>query len=148
LTIKGEVVVERRASAVWHGTLREGKGTMSAPSGVLKDTPYSFVTRFENADGTNPEELIGAAHAGCFSMAFAGKLVAAGLTPERIETEAVMTFEKQEAGFTITRIHLVTRGRVPGASNDVFQQAAESARVTCPVSRLLKTEITVEARLE
>lgn len=140
--------MERKASAVWTGTLREGTGTFSAQSGVLTDIPYTFATRFENAKGTNPEELIGAAHAGCFSMAFSGKLVAAGLKPERISTTATVTLEKTDAGFTVTKIHLDTTARVPGASAEAFQEAAKSAKETCPISRLLKAEITVSARLE
>jgi osmotically inducible protein OsmC len=133
---------------VWTGTLKEGKGTMSAPSGVLKDAPYTFATRFENASGTNPEELIAAAHAACFSMAFSGKLGAAGMTPSRIETTAAITMEKTDAGMTVTSIHLTTRARVPGAQQDAFAKAAEDARATCPISRLLNARITLDARLE
>lgn len=140
--------MERTASAVWHGNLRDGRGTMSAPSGVLRDTPYTFATRFENATGTNPEELIGAAHAGCFSMALSGKLVAAGVTPERIATTATVTLEKTDAGMTVTRIHLDLTARVPGASAEGFAAAVEDARATCPISRLLKATITVSSKLE
>jgi osmotically inducible protein OsmC len=140
--------VERNASAVWEGTLREGKGTMSAPSGVLRDTPYTWSSRFENAVGTNPEELVGAAHAGCFSMALSGKLVAAGLHPERIATNATVTLEKTDAGQTVTRIHLDVRGRVPGATPDAFAAAARAAQETCPISRLLKAQISMSATLE
>lgn len=121
---------------------------MTAPSGVLRETPYTFATRFEDAPGTNPEELVGAAHAGCFSMAFAGKLGAAGMTPERIRTTATVTLEKTDAGQTITRIHLDVRARVPGADGVKFQSAAEDARKTCPISRLLNTSITMSAVLE
>lgn len=140
--------MERKASAVWEGTLREGRGTMSAPSGVLRDTPYTFSSRFESGTGTNPEELLAAAHAGCFSMALSGRLTAAGLTPERIATTATVTLEKLEAGFTITAVHLETRARVPGATDATFREAALAAGETCPVSRLFKARITVDARLE
>lgn len=138
----------RQATAVWTGTLKEGKGVMSAPSGVLHNAAYTFSTRFENAAGTNPEELIAAAHAGCYSMAFSGKLVAQNLTPARIETTAALTMEKTEAGMTVTKIHLTTRAKVPGATPDVFAKAAEDARATCPVSRLLNAKITLDAKLE
>lgn len=140
--------MERKASAVWTGTLREGTGTFSSQSGVLSDIPYTFGSRFENAKGTNPEELIGAAHAGCFSMAFSGRLVAAGLNPQRIETTATVTLEKTDAGFTVTKIHLDTSARVPGASKEAVQEAANAAKETCPISRLLKTEITLSTRVE
>lgn len=141
--------MERTASAEWVGTLREGKGTMSAPSGVLRDTPYTFATRFETAAGTNPEELIGAAHAGCFSMFLSARLAAAGMTPERIRTTATVTLEKTDAGQTITRIHLETRAKAGGDVNkEKFQTAVEESRVGCPVSRVLKTDITVSAALE
>lgn len=139
---------KRQASAVWNGTLREGNGTMSVPSGVLHDAAYTFGTRFESAPGTNPEELIGAAHAGCFSMAFAGKLVAAGHPPERIATTATVTLEKTDAGQTVTAVHLQTKARVPGMSADDFAAQAEVARQTCPISRLLNANITLEAALE
>lgn len=141
--------MERTASAEWVGTLREGKGTMSAPSGVLRDTPYTFSSRFESATGTNPEELIGAAHAGCFSMFLSSRLAAAGMTPERIRTTATVTLEKTDAGQTITRIHLDTRAKAGGDVNkERFQAAVEESKVGCPVSRVLRTEITVSAALE
>ena len=140
--------MERKASAVWNGTLREGTGTMSAPSGVLKDAPYTFATRFENAAGTNPEELIAAAHAGCFSMALSGKLTAAGLAAERIVTTATVTVEKTDAGQTVTGIHLNTVARVPGTSAEAFAIQAESARATCPISRLVNARVTLDATLE
>jgi osmotically inducible protein OsmC len=139
---------KRQASAVWNGTLREGNGTMTVPSGVLHDAAYTFATRFETAPGTNPEELVGAAHAGCFSMALSGKLVAAGHPPERIATTATVTLEKTDAGMTITAVHLQTTARVPGASQEVFAAQAEAARQTCPISRLLNTSITLDATLE
>ena len=140
--------MERKASAVWNGTLKEGNGTMTAPSGVLKDASYTWGQRFAEDPGTNPEELIAAAHAGCFSMAFSGKLVAVGLTPERIETTATVTLEKTDAGMTVTKVHLSTRGRVPGATPQVFAEQAEAARATCPISRLLNAQITLDAALE
>jgi osmotically inducible protein OsmC len=139
---------KRQASAVWNGTLREGNGTMSVPSGVLHDAAYTFGTRFESAPGTNPEELVGAAHAGCFSMALAGKLAAAGHPPERIATTATVTLEKTDAGQTVTAVHLQTKARVPGMSAGDFAAQAELARQTCPISRLLNANITLDAALE
>jgi osmotically inducible protein OsmC len=141
--------MKRKASAVWTGNLKEGKGTVSTDSGVLKDTQYSFSTRFENGIGTNPEELIGAAHAGCFAMAFSAQLGNAGLTPERVQTQATVTFEKVEAGFTVTGIHLDLVARVPGATKEAFEKAANAAKEGCPISRALKAvPITLDARLE
>jgi osmotically inducible protein OsmC len=142
--------VERQASAVWNGTLKEGNGTMSAPSGVLKDARYTWGQRFADDPGTNPEELIAAAHAGCFSMAFSGKLTTAGFPPERIATTATVTLEKTDAGMSITKIHLSTRARVPNVTQAVFDEQAESARGGCPVSRLLApaATITMDATLE
>lgn len=140
--------MKRNGSAVWNGGLKDGKGIMSTESGVLKNTQYSFSTRFEDGIGTNPEELIAAAHAGCFSMAFAGQLGNAGMKPESIATTAHLTMEKTEAGFTTTAIHLEVSARVPGADPQAFQTAANNAKAGCPVSRLLKTNITMEARLE
>lgn len=120
---------------------------MSAPSGVLQNARYSFPTRFENAAGTNPEELVAAAHAGCFSMALSGALVKAGLTPESIETQATVTLEKLEVGFTITRVHLDTRAKVPGATKEQLDAAAAGAKAGCPISRLLNATITMSASL-
>jgi len=140
--------MKRNGSAVWNGGLKDGKGTMATDSGVLKDTQYSFSTRFEDGIGTNPEELIGAAHAGCFSMALSGQLGAAGMNPESIKTKAGVTLEKTDAGFTVTRVHLDVVAKVPGAKEDAFQTAAENAKKGCPISRLLNAEITMEARLE
>ena len=137
----------RKASAVWTGSLKEGKGTISTDSGVLSKTQYSFSTRFENGAGTNPEELIAAAHAGCFTMALSGQLGNAGMTPESLETTAAVTLEKLEAGFTITKIHLDVTARIPGADKAAFEKAAENAKAGCPISRLLKAEITMTARL-
>lgn len=140
--------MERQASAVWNGTLKEGNGTMTAPSGVLKDANYTWGQRFAEDPGTNPEELIAAAHAACFSMAFAGKLTTAGSPPERITTTATVTLEKTDAGMTVTKSHLTTRARVPGVSPEVFAEQAESARAGCPISRLLNAQITLDAALE
>ncbi len=137
----------RKASAVWNGSLKEGKGTISTDSGVLSKTPYSFSTRFENGAGTNPEELIAAAHAGCFTMALSAQLGNAGITPESLETTAAVTLEKLEAGFTITKVHLDVSARIPGADKAAFEKAAENAKAGCPISRLLKVEITMTARL-
>jgi lipoyl-dependent peroxiredoxin len=140
--------MQRKASAVWKGGLKDGKGTISATSGVLSNTPYSFGTRFENTPGTNPEELIAAAHAGCFSMALSAQLGNAGFTPETINTTATLTLEKLESGFTITTVHLDVVGRVPKADNAAFQQAAENAKSGCPVSKVLNAKITMSAKLE
>jgi osmotically inducible protein OsmC len=137
----------RKASAVWKGSLKEGKGTISSDSGVLSNTPYSFSTRFEDAKGTNPEELIAAAHAGCFTMALSAQLSGAGITPESLETTASLTLEKLDAGWTITKIHLDVTGRIPGNDAAAFEKAAKAAEVGCPVSRVLKAEITMTARL-
>jgi len=139
--------MKRNASAHWAGDLKTGKGTISTESGVLSKTQYSFSTRFENGVGTNPEELIAAAHAGCFSMAFSGQLGAAGLTAESIDTTATVTFEKLEAGFTVTESHLVMKAKVPGATKEAFDTAAGNAKAGCPISRLLNTKITLDAQL-
>ena len=138
----------RKAKAVWNGTGRAGSGNLSTDSGVLAETPYSFKTRFENEKGTNPEELIAAAHAGCFSMALSGQLGAANLTASSIETNATLTMEKLDSGWTITTVHLDVVGRVPGADDAAFQKAAENAKSGCPVSKLLKANITMTAKLE
>ena len=140
--------MKRKASAVWNGGLKDGRGTISTDSGVLSDTQYSFSTRFEEGRGTNPEELIAAAHAGCFSMALSGQLASAGLTADKINTTATVTLEKTDAGFTITAVHLDVRAQIPGAEQQAFETAANNAKAGCPVSRLLKAEITMEARLE
>jgi osmotically inducible protein OsmC len=139
--------MKRKASAVWNGGLRGGNGTMSSDSGVLSDTQYSFSTRFENGIGTNPEELIAAAHAGCFSMALSAELERAELTPESVSTNATLTFEKTDAGFTITTIHLDVIAKVPGANTETFAKIAEGAKSGCPVSRALNAEITLSAKL-
>ena len=140
--------MKRKASAVWKGGLKDGRGTISTDSGVLSDTQYSFSTRFEEGTGTNPEELIAAAHAGCFSMALSGQLANAGMTAENINTKATVTLEKTDAGFTITAVHLDVTARIPGADRQAFETAANNAKAGCPVSRLLKAEITMEATLE
>jgi lipoyl-dependent peroxiredoxin len=140
--------MKRSASAVWKGGLKDGSGTISTQSGVLADTQYSFGTRFEEGKGTNPEELIAAAHAGCFSMALSAQLNEAGRTAERIETEATVTLEKTDAGFTVTAVHLKVRAKVPGATPPDFDTAAQAAKSGCPISRLLKAEITMETKLE
>src|SRR5687768_6041808 len=140
--------MQRKASAVWQGGLKDGKGSLSADSGVLKQTPYSFGTRFENTPGTNPEELLAAAHAGCFTMALSAQLGAAGLTPETLETTATITLEKVGEGFSITKSHLDLVARVPGADQARFDAAVKAAETGCPVSKLFKAEISVNARLE
>jgi osmotically inducible protein OsmC len=140
--------MKRKALAVWQGGLKEGKGRLTTDSGVLAETQYSFSTRFEEGIGTNPEELIAAAHAGCFSMALSGQLGAAGLTAERIRTQAAVTLDKDGAGFAITAVHLELSARVPGASAEVFLAAANAAKDGCPVSKLLKAAITLDATLE
>jgi len=140
--------VKRRASAVWKGGLRDGKGAISTDSGVLSDTQYSFTTRFEGGIGTNPEELIAAAHAGCFSMALSAQLGEAGLTPERIHTVAEVALDKLDPGWTVTRVHLSVTAKIPGADGAKLQTAANEAKAGCPISRLLNAEITMEAKLE
>lgn len=140
--------MKREASAVWTGSLKEGNGRISTPSGVLKDAQYSFGTRFENGQGTNPEELIAAAHAGCFSMALSAQLTNAGTPPASVATTAAVTLEKTDAGFTVTRIHLDVVASVPGATQESFDTAAGNAKTGCPISRLLNAEITMTARLQ
>jgi lipoyl-dependent peroxiredoxin len=140
--------MERTASAVWNGSLTEGKGSITTQSGVLSDAPFSFVTRFENGKGTNPEELIAAAHAGCFTMALSAQLGTMNFTPQSLRTSAKLTLEKLDAGWTISKIHLDVSARVPGISASAFESAAASAKANCPVSRLFKAEITMDAHLE
>jgi osmotically inducible protein OsmC len=139
--------MQRKASAQWQGDLKSGKGTISTSSGVLSKTQYSFSTRFENGVGTNPEELIAAAHAGCFSMALSGQLSGAGLVAESIETTATVTMDKLDAGWTISKVHLEVRAKIPGASATAFETAANGAKTGCPISRLLNTTITMDAKL-
>jgi osmotically inducible protein OsmC len=143
-----ENVMQRKASAVWKGGLKDGKGTISAPGGVLNNTPYSFTTRFENAPGTNPEELIAAAHAGCFSMALSAQLGGANLTPESISTSVTLSLEKLDSGWTITSSRIDVVGKVPGADAATFQKYAEAAEKGCPVSKVLNAKITMNAKLE
>ncbi len=137
-----------KASAHWQGDLKSGQGKLSSASGVLKDTPYSFKTRFEGAAGTNPEELIGAAHAGCFSMALSMILGEAGLTADSIDTAATVTIEEKDGGFAITKIHLDVTASIPGADDAAFQDAAGKAKGGCPVSKVLNAEISMDARLK
>jgi lipoyl-dependent peroxiredoxin len=139
--------MKRKASAEWRGGLKDGKGTVSSDSGVLSNTSYSFSTRFEDQPGTNPEELIAAAHAGCFSMALSGQLGNRGMTAESIKTTATLTMDKIEAGWTVTGIHLDVAAKIPGGDQAKFQEAANAAKTGCPISRLLNTSITMEARL-
>jgi osmotically inducible protein OsmC len=140
--------MKRTASAVWQGDLKSGKGTISTESGVLQQTQYSFGTRFENGVGTNPEELVGAAHAGCFSMALSGQLGAAGMTAQSIETTAAVTLDKVGDGWEVTKVHLDVTARIPGADQAAFETAAKNAKEGCPISKLFKAEITMDAKLE
>ena len=139
--------MQRKASAVWKGGLKDGKGSLSAPGGVLNTTQYSFSTRFENAPGTNPEELIAAAHAGCFSMALSAQLGGANLTPESISTTVTLSLDKLDSGWTITASHIDVVGKVPGADAATFQKYAEAAEKGCPVSKVLNAKITMNAKL-
>jgi osmotically inducible protein OsmC len=140
--------MKRKASAVWRGGLKDGQGAISTESGVLKETQYSFGTRFENGVGTNPEELIAAAHAGCFSMAFSAELGKAGLTPESIRTTATITMDKTDAGFTVTESHLDVTAKIPGADQAKALASANAAKTGCPISRLLKANVTMDAKIE
>ena len=137
----------KKASAIWKGGLKDGSGAISTESGVLDHAPYGFKARFENGKGTNPEELIGAAHAGCFSMALSMILGEAGLTAESIKTQADVTLEKLDSGFEITTIHLTVAAKIPGANKAQFDDLAGKAKAGCPVSKLLKAEITMDAQL-
>ncbi len=137
----------RKAKAVWRGTGRDGSGVLSTDSGVLAETPYSFKTRFESEKGTNPEELIAAAHAGCFTMALAFRLQRAGYTPTELSTEAAVTLEQDDAGFRISRSALTLRAQVPNLDDDAFARMASDAEKNCPVSKILKTDITLDAKL-
>lgn len=140
--------MKRNATAVWQGGLKEGSGTVSTQSGTVAGAGYSFGTRFEQGEGTNPEELLAAAHAGCYSMALSMVLGQDGLTPERIDTTATVTIEPDDSGFTITTVHLDVRARIPGADRQRFSAAAEAAKAGCPVSKLFNAEITMDARLQ
>ena len=140
--------MKRNASAVWKGGLKDGKGTISSDSGVLADTQYSFSTRFEDGKGTNPEELLAAAHAGCFSMALSAQLGEVGLVAQSIKTTAAVTLEKTGGGFTITAVHLDLTAKIPGADPQAFEKAAENAKSGCPVSKLFNAKITLDKKLE
>ena len=139
--------MQRKASAVWRGGLKDGKGTISTDSGTLKDTQYSFSTRFESGVGTNPEELIAAAHSGCFAMAFSAELGKAGLTPESINATATVTLDKTDAGFTITQSHLDVTVKVPGADKNKVLEIANAAKAGCPISRVLNAKVTMDAKV-
>ncbi len=139
--------MERSSTAQWKGDLRSGQGTLSSGSGVLSNTPYSFKDRFEQGTGTNPEELLAAAHAGCFSMALSAELQKEGLKADRIDTTCKITLEKESSGFAIKSSYLELRAKIPGASQDAFERAAQNAK-GCPVSKLFDTDITLDAKLE
>ena len=139
--------MKRTASAVWNGDLKQGKGTLSAPGGVLNNSPYSFATRFENGVGTNPEELIAAAHAGCFTMALSAFLGKAGVTAQELSTKATLTMDQVAGNWTITTIHLDLTGRVPGIDAAKFEEIAKEAKANCPVSRVLKADISLSVQL-
>src|SRR2546421_10743387 len=139
--------MQRKASAVWKGGLKDGKGTVSATSGVLSNTPYSFATRFENAPGTNPEELIVAAHAACFSMALSAQLGNAGMKADSIDTTATVSLEQVEGGFAVTSSHLETTVRIPNGDKAAFDKAVENAKSGCPISKLLNARITMDSAL-
>ena len=140
--------MKRSGSAVWQGDLKNGKGTVSTDSAVLSEQQYSFGTRFENGKGTNPEELIAAAHAGCFTMALSAQLGNAGLTPDKLETKATVTLDKLEVGWAVTHILLEVKGRVPNADHATWEKATQAAKTGCPISKLLNTTIDMNAKLE
>lgn len=140
--------MQKKASAVWMGDLKTGKGSISTESGVLSNAPYGFVSRFEGGPGTNPEELIGAAHAGCFSMALSVQLGNAGLKADKIETTATVNLNKLDQGWTVTDVHLDVKAKVPGADQASFEKSANAAKAGCPISRLLNAKITMDAKLE
>jgi osmotically inducible protein OsmC len=140
--------MDRKASATWKGGLKDGKGSLVTPSGVLDNTQYSFSTRFENGKGTNPEELIAAAHAGCFAMALSAQLGEANLKADTIQATATVSLEKNAAGWEVTKSHLDVRARIPGADAAAFELAANNAKAGCPISRLLNAKITMDAKLE
>jgi osmotically inducible protein OsmC len=142
------MVIKKSASAVWSGGIKEGIGSISTETGVLDKAPYGFKARFADGPGTNPEELIGAAHAGCFTMALSGVLEKAGLKASTMETKATVTLEKQGDGFAITAIHLALTATIPGATDEAFQAAAKDAKANCPVSKLLNATITLDATLQ
>ena len=140
--------MQRKATAVWQGGIKEGKGNITTDSGVLKQTQYSFSTRFENGIGTNPEELLAAAHSGCFAMALSAELGKVGLTPEKLEAKATITLDQAQGGFAITKSHIDLVAYIPGADQAKFESAVKAAETGCPVSKLFKAEISVNARLE
>jgi len=140
--------MKQTASAIWHGDLKQGSGALATHSGVLKETPYSFRTRFEGSPGTNPEELIAAAHAGCFTMALSASLGRAGFTPKRLATQAAVTLEQVSGNWTISKVELETEAWIPQITPEKFQEIAADAKANCPVSRLLRAEITLHAKLE
>ena len=140
--------MDSKASAVWKGSLKDGSGEVSSESGVLSSAAYTFATRFEGKPGTNPEELIAAAHAGCFSMALSAQLGGAGLTPDHVSTTATVTLEQTDGGFAVTKVHLDVSAKVPGADQAAFDTAAGNAKAGCPISKLLNAEISMDAVLE
>ena len=142
------MTIKKGASAHWQGGIKDGKGRISTESGALKDQPYGFNTRFEDQPGTNPEELIGAAHAGCFSMALSKELEERGMLAESIDTQAEVCLEKEGGGFRISAVHLSLRARIPGADRDKFEEAVETAKTGCPVSKLLNAEISLQVTLD
>ena len=146
--MEGREQMKRKASAQWQGDLKTGKGAISTESGVLENTPYSFTTRFESGKGTNPEELVAAAHAGCFTMALSAELGKANLVAESLRTTATVTLDRLDLGWSITESHLEVVAKIPGASPEVFRKAAETAETGCPISRLFNTKITMDAKLE
>jgi osmotically inducible protein OsmC len=139
--------IKRRGSATWQGGLKDGKGTLTTESGALAAHPYGFASRFEGVRGSNPEELLAAAHAGCFTMALSNILAEANLKAEKMETSAEVTLEKLESGFAITASHLTLSAKIPGADQATFEQLAGKAKANCPVSKLFKAEITLDAKL-
>ena len=142
------MTIKKRASAHWQGGIKDGKGRISTQSGALQDQPYGFNTRFEEQPGTNPEELIGAAHAGCFSMALSKELEERGMLAESIDTQAEVWLEKEDGGFRISAVHLSLRARIPGADRNKFEEAVETAKTGCPVSKLLNAEISLQVTLD
>ncbi|MCS0585097.1 OsmC family protein [Massilia pinisoli] len=141
-------MIKRKGSAVWSGGLKDGKGTVSTQSGVLNQSQYGFNTRFENGPGTNPEELLAAAHAGCFTMALSAQLGEAGMTAQKLETTATVSLDKVDGGFAIPAVHLELVATIPGASDAAFQEAARKAKEGCPVSKLFNANITLDAKLQ
>lgn len=140
--------MQRKATAIWQGGLKDGKGAISTESGVLKETQYSFTTRFENGIGTNPEELLAAAHAGCFAMALSNELGKSNMVPKKLEAVATISLEKTSDGFSITKSHIDLVADIPGANNDAFKAAVKAAETGCPVSKLFKAEVSVSAKLK